>query len=187
MAINIVEEIQKNLAYPPLHKVDANIQEIKEKYEQSSQEKLAQAAIPAVLTAMYKLTRTVEGSEKLINFSKDDEWMPLIYQGKDEEAVEKVADYAGVKPGQSNSYMEKIAREAVKIVKKAAGDDPEPEKIKNYMNTQRHQILVYLPAALKMGDLLNDEALDDRTNKMEGPISNQMHRIENTFSEGGDR
>jgi hypothetical protein len=35
-----------------------------------------------------------------------------------------------------------------------------------------------------MGDLLNDEALDDRTNKMEGPISNFMHKIENNLSGG---
>ncbi len=187
MATNIVEEIQKNLAYPPLQKVDANIQEIKDNYEQTSLEKLAQAAIPAVLTAIYKLTRTPEGCEKIINCSKDEEWLPMIYQGKDEEAVEKVADYAGVKPGEANTYMEKIAREAIKIVKTAAGAHPTPEKIKNYMNTQRHHVLVYLPAALKMGDLLNDEALDDRTNKMEGPISNLMHKIENNFSEGGDR
>ena len=52
------------------------------------------------------------------------------------------------------------------------------------MNSQRHNILVYLPAALYMGDVLNDEGLDDKTNKMEGPVSNLMHRIENSFSDG---
>jgi len=36
-----------------------------------------------------------------------------------------------------------------------------------------------------MGDILNDDTLDDRTNKMEGPISNFMHSIENKFSGGG--
>ena len=34
----------------------------------------------------------------------------------------------------------------------------------------------------KWADLLNDDSLDDRTNKMEGPISNLMHTIENKFS-----
>jgi hypothetical protein len=187
MAINIIEEIQKNLAYPPLQKVDPNVQEVKEKHQQSTTEKLSQAAIPAVLTAIYRFTRTDEGCEKIIKGANDEDWLCIIYKGKDEEAVEKVADYAGVKPGEANTYMENIADEAVKIIRTAAGTNPTPEKIKSYMNTQRHHILVYLPAALKFGDLLNDEGLDDRTNKMEGPVSNLMHKIENNMSGGGDR
>ena len=54
------------------------------------------------------------------------------------------------------------------------------------MNDQRHGILVHLPAAMQMGDVLNEESLDDRTNKMEGPISNFMHAIENKFSTNDD-
>ncbi|MEO7924436.1 MAG: hypothetical protein ABIR30_12220 [Chitinophagaceae bacterium] len=54
------------------------------------------------------------------------------------------------------------------------------------MNDQRHNILVYLPAALNLGDLLKDESLDDRTNKMEGPVSNFMHKIEDILSQGGN-
>ena len=53
------------------------------------------------------------------------------------------------------------------------------------MKGQRHNILLYLPAAMQMGDLLNDDTLDDRTNKMEGPISNFVHTIENKLSGGG--
>ena len=47
MANNLVETIQKNLGLPALQKVDPNSQEVKEKMLHSSQEKLAQAAIPA--------------------------------------------------------------------------------------------------------------------------------------------
>jgi hypothetical protein len=61
------------------------------------------------------------------------------------------------------------------------------EGVRNYMNSQRHNILVYLPAALNIGDVLNDEGLDDKTNKMEGPVSNFMHKIENTLSGGGNK
>jgi hypothetical protein len=53
------------------------------------------------------------------------------------------------------------------------------------MNDQRHQVLVYLPAPLQLGDLIHDESLDDRTNKMEGPVSNFMHKIEDKLSQGG--
>jgi hypothetical protein len=53
------------------------------------------------------------------------------------------------------------------------------------MSDQRHHILVYLPASLQLGELLNDSGMDDQTNKMEGPISNLVHNIENKFSGGG--
>ena len=62
---------------------------------------------------------------------------------------------------------------------------PTAEKIRLFMSSQRHNILVHLPAALQLGDFLHDNAMDDRTNKMEGPVSNVMHTIENKLSGGG--
>jgi hypothetical protein len=38
---------------------------------------------------------------------------------------------------------------------------------------------------MNFGDILHDETLDDRTNKMEGPISNFMHKIEDKLSGAG--
>ncbi len=183
MASNIVETIQKNLGYAELEKVDPNIQEIKGKYEHSSVEKLGQAAIPAVLTALYNFTRTEEGCHKIISGTEKEDWLSVIYGEKEKEAVEKVAHYAGVTENQAESHMETIADESVKLLKEEAGSDPTPEKLGAYMKTQRHNILVHLPAALNMGDLLNDETLDDRTNKMEGPVSSFLHKIENLLSE----
>lgn len=184
MATNIIEAIQKNLEYPALQKVDPNIQETKQKYHQAITEKLAQSAIPAVLTAFYRLLRTDDGCKQLISAGAGEDWLDILFKEKEEEAVEKVAQYAAVTKNQAEGYMENIAEEAVKLIKESAGDPASPEKIKTYMNSQRHNILVYLPAALNMGDLLNDEALDDRTNKMEGPISNFVHKIENNLSGG---
>jgi len=39
---------------------------------------------------------------------------------------------------------------------------------------------------LQIGKLLNDSTLDDRTNKMEGPISGLMHAIEKKFSDASE-
>ena len=58
------------------------------------------------------------------------------------------------------------------------------KKIKTFMGNHRHNILVYLPAALQAGYLLDDNAIDDRTNKMEGPVSSFMHSIENKLAGG---
>jgi hypothetical protein len=187
MANNIVEIIQTNLAYSPVKKIDPNSQDTKQSIEDHSVEKLGQAAIPAVLTALYKFTRTEDGCHMVISGTEREDWLSLIYNGKEKEAVEKVAQYAGVSHDQAESHMENIADEAVKLAKEGGGEKPTPESVKTYMSMQRHNILVHLPAALNMGDILNDEVLDDKTNKMEGPVSNMMHKIENSLSGGGNR
>lgn len=184
MATHLVETIQKNLGLPPLQKIDPNIQETKDQVPRQSKEKLAQAAIPAVLTALYKFTRTDEGCKVILDGSANSDWLATIFERNEKAAVDKVAHYAGVTPEVARKTMVNIASEAITTLKKAAGSHPDCASIRKYMNDERHNILVYLPAAMQMGDLLNDEALDDRTNKMEGPISNLMHAIEGKLSKG---
>ncbi|HEX5652713.1 MAG TPA: hypothetical protein VFX58_06550 [Chitinophagaceae bacterium] len=187
MATNIIEAIQMNLGYAGLQKIDPNLQDTPFKTDHSAIEKLGQGAIPAVLTALYKLSRTPDGCRALLAGDDKQDWLTVIYGNREKEAVEKVAHYAVVTENQAESHMENIADEAIKIVRSAAGNPATPEGVRNYMNSQRHNILVYLPAALNMGDVLNDEGLDDKTNKMEGPVSNFMHKIENTLSGGGNK
>ena len=186
MANNIVEMIQKNMDLPVLHKIDPNIQETKEKMLRPSREKLAQAAIPAVLTALYKFTRTDEGCQALISNTGYRDWLGAFFEGKEKVAVDKVAHYADVSAEEAERSMENIADESVNTLKSLIRPKLTIDGIRMFMNDQRHHILVYLPAAMKMGDLLNDEALDDRTNKMEGPVSGFLHRIENLLSKGDD-
>jgi len=182
MATNLVETIRQNLGYAPLHKIDPNIQESKEKWHQDVTENMAQAALPAVLTALFKFSRAHDNNEQIISSAGSEDWLHILYGGKEQEAIDKVATYAGAPADEVELNMENIADEAIRVVKSAIGTPPKPEAIKNYMNGQRHDILVHLPAALQLGDLLKDETLDDRTNKMEGPVSNFMHKIGNTMS-----
>ncbi|HSU27413.1 MAG TPA: hypothetical protein VLJ68_03470 [Chitinophagaceae bacterium] len=184
MINNLVEAIRKNLGYPPLQKVDPNSQEIKEIWSSPTDEKLAQAAIPSVLTALFKMTRTMDGCNALLATDGHADWLSVIFNDRDREVVEKLAQYSGAEDQVVERNMEDIADEAVKLVKESVGEKAGPEKVRNYMNGQRHHILVHLPAQLNMGDLLNDEGLDDRTNKMEGPVSNFMHKIENKLAGG---
>ncbi len=185
MTTNIVEAIQKNLGYPSLQKVDPNSQEVKDIATRSSGEKLAQSAITAVLAGLVKFTRSDNGANYILTQDAEKKWLELIYEGKQSEAVDKVAQYSNTSVGEVEDHMQKIVREAVKLIHESAGDKENPEKIKTYMKGQRHNILLYLPAAMQLGDLLKDDSLDDRTNKMEGPISNMMHNIENKLSGGG--
>jgi len=186
MTTSLIETIQQNLNYPPLKKIDPNTQDIKDKDIQSAVEKLAQAAIPSVLTALYKLSRNDEGSLKILNADTHKDSLFTLVNWKESQLVEKVAEYAGVSENQAESHLQNIADESIKLVRGSVGPGAEPQKLKQFMNDQRHNILVYLPASLNLGDLLKDESLDDRTNKMEGPISNLMHKIENKLSQGGE-
>jgi hypothetical protein len=185
MSANLIETIQKNLGYPPLHKVDPVNHEVKNADRNSSRERLAQAAIPAVLAVLYKYTRSEKGRNTILSGNKKGSWLDTILEKKENAAVDKVAHYAGVQRGEAEQAMEQIADEAVRVATDSMGKNPSQENLKTMIGSQRHGILVYLPAVLQMGSLLEDDTLDDRTNKMEGPMSNLMHNIEDKFSSGG--
>jgi hypothetical protein len=174
--MNLLETVQENLGYESLKKVDPNTQEIKDARKMTPRQKLAQAAIPAVLAALIKYS---DGNEGINIMTRENEnWLNLIYHGKKNYAVKQVADYAGVTEEDATNAMEKISEESVTVIRQNV-TNADGEKLRSYINSQRHSILNHLPAALKMGDLLNEENFDDRTNKMEGPVSSFMHKIEN--------
>ncbi len=185
MTNNIVEAIQQKLGYPPLAKVDPNIQETTGNFQKSVEQKLAQSAIPVVLAGFFSFTRTDSGCNTIINADKGENWLKKIFGDEQKRAVEKVAQYAGVTNEEAEIDMEQASREAYQILHDAAGEKKSIEKLRSFMSHQRHNILVYLPAAMQLGDLLHDNAMDDRTNKMEGPVSSFMHKIEDRLSGGG--
>ncbi|HMG67688.1 MAG TPA: hypothetical protein VK588_08380 [Chitinophagaceae bacterium] len=175
MDYNIIEVIQKNLGYEPLKKADPNTQEIIEASKMTPEQRLSQAAIPAVLAAMIKYS---DGPEGVNLFSENKDWLGTIYSGKENDAIRKVADYSGMSTEVVELQMENISDEAVRIIKETVKNG-DAEKLRSFLNGQRHSVLSHLPATLKMGDFLNEETFDDRTNKMEGPVSGFLHRIEN--------
>jgi hypothetical protein len=182
MANNLVETIQKNLGFPALHKIDPNSQEATAEMPQKPLEKLGQAAIPTTLTALYRYTRTDPGSQNILSGSDHSGWLGVLFEGKQQAAIEKVAAYAGVSLAEAETALKNAADESVMTVRRSAGPNADAKTVRAFMNTQRHHIIVYLPAAMQMGDLLNEETLDDRTNKMEGPVSSFMHKIEDVLS-----
>ena len=176
MFTNIVEAIQQKLGYPPLKKVDPNTQEIADARKMSADDKLRQAAIPAVLAAAIKYSDSKAGIN-LLTENKNENWLKTIYGGKENDAIKKVADYSGVNPDEARRQMDNISNETVTFLKSVVKSS-DAEKLRSYMNSQRHSILSHLPASMKMGEMLNEETFDDRTNKMEGPVSGFLHRIE---------
>jgi hypothetical protein len=187
MAFNIIESIQKSLGYPELQKIDPNTQEVKNPGNISPQDYLGQAAIPAVLTGIYKFTRTEEGNAEILKGELKGILLSLIFGNTKDEVVEKVSRYTGNSVEYTSGKMEDIARGAVTVIREHLKNEPSSASVKDLLTAQRHNILVYLPASLQLGDILKDETLDDRTNKMEGPVSGVMHTIGQVFSaSGGD-
>lgn len=186
MSANLIETIQKNLQYPALKKIDPNTGQTGNKVHQSTVGLLAQSAIPAVLTGLYKLSRIDDGCAAILNAKGNYDSIKTIFGENEDQVVEKVAHYSGVSANQAQSHLENIADESIKVLKESVGETGEPQKLKQFMSDQRHSILVYLPASLTLGDLLEDKTLDDQTNKMEGPVSGFMHKMENKLSGGGE-
>ena len=185
MAFNIVESIQKTVGFPELQKIDPNTQEVIKPENMSCQDYLGQAAIPAVLTGIYKFTRAEEGNAEILQGELKGNFLSIIFGIKKDEVVNKVAGYTGNSPEYAADKMEAIARAAVGVIREHLTKEPTGSNVKDLLTAQRHHILVYLPASLQLGDTLNDETLDDRTNKMEGPVSGFVHTMEQVFSTSG--
>jgi hypothetical protein len=176
MLTNIVEVIQAKLGYPPLKKVDPNSQEIKEGSELTPDQKLSQAAVPAVLAGMLKYSDGPDGV-KLLSDNENMDWLQTVYAEREKDVVQKVAEYASVGADRAETEMKKISNEAVNVVRENV-KTPDAEKLRVFMNSQRHNILSHLPASMQIGDVLHEDTFDDRTNKMEGPVSSFIHKIE---------
>lgn len=182
MSVNLIKTIQENLGFPPLEKADPNTQQPVAGKDGIVTINFSQAAIPAVCTALYRFVQTDEGASDVLNIKNSDNWVAKIFDDNRKEAIQKIAAYAQHSNEDAVAKMNDIANEAVKIAKEHLPDNAGVKEVKDFFSSQVKDILLYLPAELKMGELLHDNTLDDNTNKMEGPISSLMQSIGSAFS-----
>ena len=180
MSKNLITLVQEELHLMPIEKIDPNKQQV-----DVGRNKLVQAALPAVLAGMFKATRTDEDARHLMQDGTDS-WLNRIFGDQAEIIVDRVAHYAHTDKSTTAELMESAAATAYSLLQAPEEGRLDATGLKDALTKERHEILVYLPPQLDMGHLLNDPTIDDRTNKMEGPISNLMHKIENKFSGGGE-
>jgi hypothetical protein len=182
MSINLLETVQQNLGYPALQKIDPNTQQVVIDEKTPEEHKFSQAAIPAVLTGLYKYVQSDAGAEDFLRGDNSSNWVTKIFDENKKEAIQKISSYAKQSNQDPVTKMNTIADEAVKVVKENLSDDAGIKEVKVFFKSQQNHILLYLPAELNMGELLHDSTLDDKTNKMEGPVSSLMQSIGNAFS-----
>lgn len=182
MSVNLIKRIQENLGFPSLKKIDPNSQETSIGKDEEIINKFSQAAIPAVLTGLYRFVQTDEGAAEVLNLKNSNNWISKIFDDNRKEAIQTISAYAQQSNQDPVAKMNAIANEAVKIAKENLPANAGIKEVKDFFSSQVSNILLYLPAELKMGELLHDNTLDDNTNKMEGPISSLIQSIGSAFS-----
>jgi len=181
MSVNIVQQLEKSMNIDPLLKVDPNTQDIAEGTVLTASQKIFQAIIPAVMAGLYKAGKSEEGVQVLANDPLVQDWAFKLFGENKTRLLENIARYASINIDETESRFNSVATNAVSQIREAVKDKDTTE-LKSLMASQRDNILVYLPASLELGDILQDETLDDRTNKMEGPISSLLRKIQTGFS-----
>lgn len=184
MITSLIESIQKNLGFPELTKIDPNTQQATAGEAVQPVKHFGQAAIPAVLTGLYKLGSTEHGADQILRGNTSAGWLDVLFGDNKQNAVQQVASYSGEEGSSAAQHMEGIAQEAVKLIRQNLPANATFADVKTFIADQRSEILKYLPGELQMGKVMNDNTLDDRSNKMEGPMSNSMHFFEKLFSGG---
>lgn len=182
MSVNILGELIKKLNLPALKKVDPNTQQVEVKTEEEREHKLIQAIAPAVVAGIYDGARSEEGLSFLAGDAVSPDWLSLLF-GKNANGVkQRIADYTHNSEDAIHTHFNTMAATAVGILRKNATGDDKKVSVRNLAGSQRDWFLPYLPAELKIGSLLEDDTLDDRMNKMEGPVSSFMHKVETVFT-----
>jgi hypothetical protein len=180
--MNLTEVIQQHFGYPPLLKIDPNTQHTKQDGSAHAEERFSQAAIPAVLIGLYKYTLTDIGAEVVLSGLNSSNWVKEIFPGYNDKVVKRIAHYADTSQEDTNEKLNAIAEKATSVIRENTAPKHDILSVKNFMAAQRNNILPYLPADLHIGELVDDPAIDDKTNKMEGPISSFMHAVGDVFS-----
>ena len=178
--MNISEQLQQLLNYPLLQVINPNTGLPENTAEFDA---LSQSTLITFLAGLYKATRTKEGSFLVQSQETATDLLSSIFV-KEEDIIAKIALYSNQTAENVKVKLNEIATGFLSI-KEPISNDIETSKddnLKTLLTSQRHEILRYLPGNLKIGNLLNDDSLEDNTNKMEGPVSSLMHKIENAFS-----
>lgn len=181
MSISAIIRIQENLHYPPLKKIDPNTQQVINPDEEPAENAFGQAAIPSILASFCNYVQSDNGASTILNNHQQKNWLKTLFGEKQQEAVDHISDYSGKSGEFTLLHMQAIATEVVKMVKEQLTENAVEEDIKVYFKTEKNDILTYLPAGIQMGKLLNDDSLDDETNKMTGGLSGLVHSIGNAF------
>jgi len=179
--MNLIETITKHFGYDPLAMIDPNTQDVVHKKGEADLHRFSQAGIPVILVGFHRLLASDAGAQEILYPNSSTNWVSTIFGNDATEVVNRVNAYSGFDPAGTEAKLNDIAAKAASLIKEAAPSE-KPVDVKAVLESQIDNILTYLPPSLHLGDLLNENTLDDRTHKMEGPISSLIQAIGSGFS-----
>jgi hypothetical protein len=177
--MNIIEKIQKNLGFEALKKIDPNTQETTGLEVNMGNNALAQAGIPAILVGIYNRLELYPGMDVL---DQEGNLLDKIFGKSKDTVVKRITNYSKNNDQHSEQQLEHIASESMRVMKEGIGEETHEDSIRIFVSKNKPDALLYLPPSLELGKILMNNNLDDRTGKMEGPISSLMHRVEKVFN-----
>lgn len=180
--MNITETIQKNLGFGKIQKIDPNSQDVTDKEGIHGNNAIAQAAIPSILLGLFNRLEKEPDASWIAGDQPTGNLLEKIFGKSHLELVDQVALYARMKNELVKPEMEHIASEVVRVTRDNIKDLTDENSIAAFVTQHKQDVLLYLPAAISLGRILGNNNLDDRTNKMEGPISSLMHKMEKQFN-----
>jgi hypothetical protein len=167
-----------------LEKIDPNTQLVKGQEQLIGNTALAQAGIPAILMGILNRLEqipTLDGLES----DQPVSLLEKIFGESTETVVNHIEQYSKNRDKHSSQELEHIATESLRVIRKNLGENPNESSIRHFVSANKKDILLYLPPSLDLGTILHNNNLDDRTGKMEGPVSSFMHKLEKTFNMSG--
>lgn len=182
MSINLLKTVQQNLGYPELQKIDPNTQVMIVDVNTPDEDKFSQAAIPAVITGLFQYTQSDEGAAAVLQNDNSTSWINEIFGDIRTRVIKTISAYASLRDENTTAKMNAIAIEAIKSVQENLPANATIQDVKKFLANQKSNTLLYLPAVLNMGGLLENNVLDDETNKMEGPVSSLIRNIGEAFT-----
>jgi len=179
--MHIIETVQKNLGFNALEKIDPNTQDTAGQEGVMGNSALAQAGIPAILLGIYNQLE-LNPVMDILDSEKSGSLLERIFGNAADTIVNRINIYSKFPDKHSVQQLEHIAAECMRVVKENIGGSSSESKIRNFVAKHKSETLLYLPPSLELGSILQNNNLDDRTGKMEGPISSLMHNLEKTFN-----
>jgi hypothetical protein len=181
--MNIIETIQKSLGFDALKKIDPNTQETVGEDTAMGNSAVAQAGIPAILLGIFN--KLEENPDLNALRGEQGNLLENIFGKSTGMLIHQIENYSKFRDKHIAQQLEHIASESLRVVKEGIGDKADENHVRNFVAKNKPETLLYLPPTLDLGTLLKNNNLDDRTAKMEGPVSTFMHKVEKAFNTSG--
>lgn len=179
--MDLIATLTKHFGYAPLSMIDPNTQDVITEAGEADLHRFSQAGIPVILVGLHRFVSSDAGAEELLYPNSSTTWVSKIFGEDAPEVIARVNSYSGFDQAGTEDKLNDIAAKAAGFIRESAASEKLID-IKDVLESQIGNILTYLPPSIHLGDLLKENTLDDRTHKMEGPISTLIQSIGSGFS-----